>query len=151
MRRLMEIEHTLQYQVRAIGHKLKNYADKKLEAHGITFEQAKLIEYVFHHEEKGVSQKDLERAFQRKGSSISSIVHNLEKNGFIERKTDAKDERKKIIRMQAKGKDVVLDFDQFFSETEHLMMKGLSSEDQVKLFAFLDTINQNLDQENKLL
>lgn len=147
----MDMENTLQYQVRAIGHKTKNYADRKLEAYGLTFEQAKLLEYVHHHEEKGVSQKDLERAFNRKGSSISSIVYNLEKNGFIERKTDVKDERRKIISLQEKGRVLIEDFDTFFAQMEKVMMKGLSGEDQEKLFALLKTVNLNLDEQRNLM
>lgn len=139
----------LQFQVRAIGHKLKNYADKRLEAYGLTGEQARLIDYVYHHEEKGISQKDLEVTFQRKGSSISSIVSNLEKNGFIKRKMDTKDERRKMIYVLAKGRDLVLEFEDLFRETENIMMNGLSHEDQKKLFELLNTVNLNLDQHNK--
>lgn len=58
---------------------MKTIGDKKLETYNLTLEQARFIGYLFQHEDEGISQKDMERAFQRKGSTISSIVHNLEK------------------------------------------------------------------------
>ncbi|WP_025692116.1 MarR family winged helix-turn-helix transcriptional regulator [Paenibacillus zanthoxyli] len=142
----MSKQHTFQYQFRTIGHKLKMLGDKKLESYDLTLEQAHLIDYLYHHEEKGISQKDIERVFQRKGSTVSSIVVNLEKKGFLERKVGATDERKKILSLLPKGKEVVRDFEAFFEELEEVMTSRLSRAEIEKLSRTLSIVIANLDE-----
>ncbi|CAH1226384.1 hypothetical protein PAECIP111891_05944 [Paenibacillus allorhizoplanae] len=79
----MEQNRNLQHQFRMIGLKMKIGVDKKLEAYGLTIEQGLALRFIDGNEEGGVSQKDLEKTFNRKGSSISSLVNNLEKVGAV--------------------------------------------------------------------
>ncbi|ETT84244.1 MarR family transcriptional regulator [Viridibacillus sp. FSL R5-0477] len=127
---------------------MKTIGDKKLETYNLTLEQARFIGYLFQHEDEGISQKDMERAFQRKGSTISSIVHNLEKKGFIERKVDMKDERRRIIHVLPKGKNLVEDFNDFFKEMETTMVNGLDDKEKDALSNMLDKVINNLDYKS---
>ncbi|MGE7932199.1 MarR family winged helix-turn-helix transcriptional regulator [Viridibacillus arvi] len=127
---------------------MKTIGDKKLETYNLTIEQARFIGYLFLHEDEGISQKDMERAFQRKGSSISSIVHNLEKKGFIERKVDMKDERRRIIHVLPKGKNLVEDFNNFFNEMETTMVNGFDDKEKDALSTMLNKVINNLDYKN---
>ncbi|MEK5529383.1 MarR family transcriptional regulator [Viridibacillus sp. FSL R5-0468] len=127
---------------------MKTIGDKKLETYNLTLEQARFIGYLFQHEDEGISQKDMERAFQRKGSTISSIVHNLEKKGFIERKVDMKDERRRIIHVLPKGKNLVEDFNDFFKEMETTMVNGLDDMEKDALSNMLDKVINNLDYKS---
>ncbi|WP_083671661.1 MarR family transcriptional regulator [Viridibacillus sp. FSL H7-0596] len=127
---------------------MKTIGDKKLETYNLTLEQARFIGYLFQHEDEGISQKDMERAFQRKGSTISSIVHNLEKKGFIERKVDIKDERRRIIHVLPKGKNLVEDFNDFFKEMETTMVNGLDDKEKDALSNMLDKVINNLDYKS---
>ncbi|OMC79235.1 hypothetical protein BK130_18790 [Viridibacillus sp. FSL H8-0123] len=139
---------TFQHQFITIGHRMKTIGDKKLETYNLTLEQARFIGYLFQHEDEGISQKDMERAFQRKGSTISSIVHNLEKKGFIERKVDMKDERRRIIHVLPKGKNLVEDFNDFFKEMETTMVNGLDDKEKDALSNMLDKVINNLDYKS---
>ncbi|KOO51924.1 hypothetical protein AMD00_05715 [Viridibacillus arvi] len=141
-------DETLQHQFRTIGHRLKTIGDKKLETYNLTIEQARFIGYLFLHEDEGISQKDMERAFQRKGSSISSIVHNLEKKGFIERKVDMKDERRRIIHVLPKGKNLVEDFNNFFNEMETTIVNGFNDKEKDALSTMLNKVINNLDYKS---
>ncbi|KOS68767.1 hypothetical protein AEA09_09600 [Lysinibacillus contaminans] len=134
-----------QFQIRMIGHQMKQRGDRKLETYDITLEQAHALDFLVAHMDEGITQKHMEKAFQRKGSSISSIVTNLEKKGLVERKTDLTDERRKIIRPLQKGIEIVKDFQVFFEELEAEMTKDFSTEDNELLTSLLNRIIKNLD------
>lgn len=135
-----------QFQIRMIGHQMKQRGDKKLETYDITLEQAHALDFLVAHMDEGITQKHMEKAFHRKGSSISSIVTNLEKKGLVERKTDLTDERRKIIRPLPKGIQIVKEFQVFFEELEEEMIKGFSTEDNELLTSLLNRIIKNLEE-----
>ena len=138
-------ETNYQYQIRMIGHQMKQRGDRKLETYDITLEQAHALDFLVANMDEGITQKHMEKAFRRKGSSISSIVTNLEKKGLVERKTDLTDERRKIIRPLPKGIKIVKDFQVFFEELEAEMTKDFSTEDNALLTSLLNRIIKNLE------
>lgn len=53
-----------------------------------------------------IFQKDIEREFKIKGSSVTSVLNNLEKNGYILRKSVERDKRLKQIVLTEKAESV---------------------------------------------
>lgn len=142
----MHQDRNLQHQFRMIGLKMKIGVDKKLEAFGLTIEQGLALRYIKAHEEGGLSQKDLESTFNRKGSSISSLVNNLEKKDLIMRKADPKDERRNLLRVTPAGRELVGSFDQYFEEFDHSLLKDFTSDESNLLLSFLARIEANVDE-----
>ena len=106
---------------RDIGHKLKRLGDLNLEKEGITFSQLRLLAFLVHRpEDGGVLQRDLEKAFGVRRSSVTAILQNMEKAGIICRESVDGDARKKMIRVTPKGR--VLD------DELRAYMDGLESE-----------------------
>lgn len=134
-----------QFQIRMIGHQMKQQADRKLEFYDITSEQGHALVYLVSHMDELITQKHMEKAFHRKGSSISSIVTNLEKKGLVERKTDLTDERRKIIRPLPKGIAIVKEFQVFFEELEEELTKDFSKDENEQLTSLLNRIIKNLE------
>lgn len=137
-------EINYQFLFRMIGHQMKQLGDKKLESYDITIEQGHALDYLVEHMDEGITQKHMENVFQRRGSSISSIVTNLEKKGLVERKTDLTDERRKIIRPLPKGIAIVEDFQMFFKELDDEMTKGFSADEKEQLVVLLNRMIKNL-------
>ncbi|WP_336865623.1 MarR family transcriptional regulator [Peribacillus frigoritolerans] len=137
-------EANYQFLIRMLGHQMKQLGDKKLEAYNITSEQGHALDYLVTHRDENITQKHMEKVFQRKGSSISSIVTNLEKKGLIERKTDPNDERRKFIHLLPKGFAIVKEFQVFFDELEEDMIKGFSVEEKTTLLNLINRVRQNL-------
>jgi len=149
----MEQERSLQHQFRMIGLMMKLGIDKKLEeldSYGLTVEQGLGIRYINAHEEKGLSQRDLEITFNRKGSSISSLVNNLEKKDLVVRKADPKDDRRKLLRVTPAAKELVLKFDQLFEEFELVLLKGFTTDETNLLFRFLARIEANIAEDTAI-
>jgi len=143
----MQQDRNLQHKFRMIGLMMKINIDKKLEAYGLTVEQGLAIRYIDAHEEGGLSQKDLETTFNRRGSSISSLVTNLEKKDLIVRKADPKDERRKLLRVTPAARELVGAFDQYFEEFDHALLKGFTPDEINLLFRFLTRIEANIDED----
>jgi len=149
----MQQELSLQHQFRMIGLMMKLGIDKKLEgleSYGLTLEQGLAIRYIDAHEEKGLSQKDLEITFNRKGSTISSLVSNLEKKDLVVRKADPKDDRRKLLRVTPPAKELVEAFDQLFEDFEQTLLKGFTADETNLLFRFLARIETNIVEDTAI-
>lgn len=142
-----DVEHsTYQFLFRSISHQLKLIGDEKLDKYELTNYQARILGYINMNEENGVSQVDLEKVTNRKGSSITSMLKVLEKNGFVTRKVDPKDERRKLIYTLPKAKELFDDFNSLFSEIEETITEGMTSKQKEELTASLKLILDNLSK-----
>lgn len=140
-------EHsTYQFLFRAISHQLKLVGDEKLEKYKLTNYQARILGYIDVNEETGVSQVDLEKVINRKGSSITSMLKVLEKNGFITRKVDPNDERRKLIYTLPKAKELFADFNTLFTEIEETITEGMNQKQKEELTESLKLILKNLEK-----
>ncbi len=135
---------TYQFLLRTLSHQMKQAADHKLDEFGVTAEQGHTLSYIYRFEDKQLSQNDLERVFQRRGSSISNSVRNLEQRGLLIRKTNASDERKKILLLTDEGRHLVESFDTVFEDVEGDLVKGFSKAEKAMLEEFLERMTANL-------
>ena len=113
--------------------------------YGLTGKQFFILGFVLKQSKKGeITQKDIENFGNVRKSSVSSIISNLEKNGFIIRKPSEKDSRVNIIlptekayeierKINAKKKKVENEIFSCFSEEEIKQCGKLLSELQNKI------------------
>jgi DNA-binding MarR family transcriptional regulator len=84
--------------------------NKLCQSYGITGKQFMLLNYLYHkecEEKDKFMQKMVEQEFQVRRSTVTSIMQTLEKKGFIMRSTDALDQRKKVIKLTEKAKEII--------------------------------------------
>lgn len=113
--------------------------------YGLTGKQFFILGFILKQSKKGeITQKDIENFGNVRKSSVSSIISNLEKNGFIVRKPSEKDSRVNIIlptekayeierKINAKKKKVENEIFSCFSEEEIKQCGKLLSELQNKI------------------
>lgn len=113
--------------------------------YGLTGKQFFILGFVLKQSKKGeITQKDIENFGNVRKSSVSSIISNLEKNGFIVRKPSEKDSRVNIIlptekayeierKINAKKKKVENEIFSCFSKEEIKQCGKLLSELQNKI------------------
>ena len=138
------MESQIQFMLRAAVHAMRRHADKALVDFDITNEQGHVLSYLYHQGHASTSQYDLQQFFKRKGSTISSIVKNLERKGLIVRKTDMNDERRKILLLTDEGKAIVEGFEHVFHEMDELMLKDFSAAEKLMIEEMLKRMYQNL-------
>lgn len=139
------MELTYQFLLRSLAHQMKNYADRRLDDFGITQEQSHTLGYIYRHQEKGISQKDIMKTSDRKGSTVSSILKNLEKRDLVYRKVNPEDTRSKILKLTDEGITLVESFTKVFDEIEERMILNFAEEDKIKLKEYLEQMMKNLE------
>ena len=136
---------TFQYLFMTITHKMHNGVNGKIEKVGLTGPQARMLGYIVEHEKDGLTQTDLEKPFDRRGASITSMLKSLEKKGFIIRKVDPEDERRKKIYSTEKASEAVKKVEGLFLESEDDITSNLSEEEKTELIRLLNKVIDNLD------
>lgn len=105
---------------RYLGQQFKN------EGINLTREQWSILAILYHSD--GVSQQFLAEATSRDKPSVTRLVDNLEKLGFVERRNHETDRRLNLIFLTDSGKEMQNPILNVVSETIEKATKGLSKE-----------------------
>ena len=131
--------------IRKIENSLNRIFGSVALKYGLTGKQFFILGFILKQSKKReITQKDIENFGNVRKSSVSSIISNLEKSGFIVRKPSEKDSRVNIIlptekayeierKINAKKKKVENEIFSCFSEDEIEKCGQLLSELQKKL------------------
>lgn len=76
-------------------------------------------------------------------SSLTSQLKKLEKNGYIERKTDPKDRRAKRIVLTNKTRIIQDDLHDIFISWSKILLDGLDENERETAFRLLDKMQTN--------
>lgn len=101
--------------------------------------QAQIIRYLKLNSSKKIYQRDLERNFKYRRSTISGILKTMEKKGFIERVSSSTDARLKKIVLTSKIESELKILESHINGFEKMIVKDIDQED---LKVFLKVINQ---------
>ncbi|WPC42599.1 MarR family winged helix-turn-helix transcriptional regulator [Clostridium sp. JS66] len=130
--------------IRSIAIKMKLSSDEKVKKLGLNSQQGRMIGYIYEHQDSGIIQKDLARAFQRTEASITSMLQGLEKKGYIERRIPKENERQKHIYVLPKGAELIEDFNKSVVDTEENIIASLTEQEKETLLALLLKVDRNL-------
>ncbi|MCE5096880.1 MarR family winged helix-turn-helix transcriptional regulator [Staphylococcus devriesei] len=142
------MELTYQYLLRTLAHEMKNYADHKLDEYNVTQEQSHTLGYMYRHKERSITQNELIKTFQRKGSTVSSTLKSLENKGFIYRMVDPNDSRRKNLKLTDAGNELVESFVSIFGEIEAILVKDFKEEEKAQLSSLFERMLDNIKKAN---
>lgn len=144
----MENENTsCSYFIRNIAHLMSNLQDRCLNLYGLSNQQARILMYLSKHNIRGqrnVKRKDLEKFLNLKGSSVTSLMNGLEKNGFLERVQSENDARRKELSLTDKAKQLVQQMDIIFQATDNQLQEGMSEEEKMTFRLLLGIAHNNI-------
>ena len=96
--------------------------------------QALILHYIIvESEKKDIFPKDLEEFLEIKGSSITSLISNLERNGYLRRESLASDGRYKKLVLTEQTLAIQDDITSRINEYMQSIFVGIS-EDDLKVF-----------------
>lgn len=110
--------------------------------------QGWLIHYLYDHRDEDVYQRDIERVFQIRRSSVTGILKNMEKIGLITREAVEGDARLKRIRLTELAIEQHRTVMRSIEQNERDLTEGFTSEEIALLHKLLDRMCENL-QETK--
>ena len=144
----MEEQTSCSYFIKNIAHLMANMQDRCLTMYGLSNQQARILMYMAKHNVRGqrnIKRKDLENFLNLKGSSVTSLMQGLEKNGFIERVPSTDDARRKILSLTDKAKELVQQMDIIFEATDNQLQEGMSEEEKMTFRLLLGIAHNNMN------
>lgn len=130
-----------------ITHQIDVYNNNILSKYGVTHSQAKILVRLSESKEGRLSQREFAR-MGRRNSTITAILNNLERGGFITRVTSEKDARAKFIQITPKGREVQQVAIKNVLDLEDLLVEGFSDEEKILAKMLLKRIADNMKEIN---
>lgn len=129
------------------SHLIGNYHNFLLSQYGITTKQAKVLSYLYHNQDNEIIQKDIEKVFFLRSSTVTSVMGNLEKEGFIERFHSNMDGRVKSIVITSKGNQVQQGIEESLKHLEAKVFDGWEEEEKDELRYLLNKVAENMKKD----
>jgi DNA-binding MarR family transcriptional regulator len=129
-----------------INGRFRRLGDENLSKHGINIAQLRILAYLARNKEKRIVQRDLEEDFGIRRSSVTSILQNMEKNGYLIRENSPEDARVKIVKLTAKGEELDEDLRKYIHLLEKELLQGVTPQEQKTLESVFLKMLANLDQ-----
>lgn len=142
-----DTEHFGKY-INRLSHIIRYTLNTKLTADGVylTGEQCRLLGYVHRRTAAGenVYQRDIEREFGVKRSTVASILANLEKSGYISRTVDRSDARIKMVVLTEKGNSLDKVMKENIEALEREIARGMTEEERRMFFDLIKRATENV-------
>ena len=137
-------EKSLVEKYAAMNRRLKRYFDSFFADFPITSIQGLVLDYLFRNRETDVFQKDLEEYLEIKGSSVTSILDNLEKNGYVRREAVDYDGRLKKLAITEKAYAIEEDIVERVNGYMYSLFRGIPEEEREVFYSVLCKMIDNM-------
>jgi DNA-binding MarR family transcriptional regulator/GNAT superfamily N-acetyltransferase len=137
-RRIAAARRFNRFYTRQIGVLRKNFLDSPY-----SLGEARVIYEIA--SDASPTASDIGRALDLDAGYLSRVLRNFEKRGLVERKVSAKDARQSHLALSPRGRKAFTLLDDLSQRDIGTMLDKLSSEDQARLIAAMDTIETLLD------
>ncbi len=101
------------------------------------------ILYIIHNQGSGYI-KDIVKSSYKDKSTISNIINQLEKKGYVEKFPDADDGRKVKVRLTAQAKKYINEMAEISDCLQKRLFINMSNEEQEIMFLLLNKVERNL-------
>lgn len=108
-----------------------------------------LIHFLYNHRQTPVFQRDIEKMFSIRRSTVTTILNRMENNRLIVRKSVPEDARLKQIVLTEKAIALHHDVERECQQFEQILTNGISEEEQAQFVRILNTMYQNLEAFEK--
>lgn len=134
--------------INRISNRLRRRSKMAQEVLGITGAKGNILDYILIESEKrNVYQKEIEKEFDLRPSTATEVLKNLEKEQLIMRISDETDGRLKKIVFTEKAEAIRNTLRREIEKTEHVLLLGISKEEQEQFLNITKKMLENLEQE----
>lgn len=117
----------------------KSYVDR------VTGTRGWVIGYLYDNRDKDIFQRDIEKTFGIRRSSVTSLLQLLEQNGLIIRTPVKQDARLKKITLTDEALRLHDMISQDIDDIEEQMVQGLSDEEITAFISTIEKLKKNLE------
>lgn len=130
--------------IKKANNSVTRNADKFAQTLGLTSVQISIIDYIAHNEEKDVFQRDIEKEFNIRRATATSSLKLMEDRNLITRTPVKKDARLKQLKLTPKANNLSKQIDDYFNETEKIIIEAIGSENKLTVLNGLSKIINQL-------
>jgi len=145
----MSLPRTIGYELKSLANLIGRYLRERLdkrELNGITGIQGMLIGYLYDNaNEREIFQRDIEREFHIRRSTVTGILQLMEGNGLIVRESVAHDARLKQLRLTAKAVMIHEIIMEEINRVEDKLKTGLSDDEIELFFRVIEKMKRNIE------
>ena len=135
-------EKVLMAIIRAAEH-FKRVHSSVFRNFGLSFPQYNILRVLDASKNGQNKISDVSRIMLVPGANITGLAKRLEKDGFIIKKSDPKDDRVTLLEITPKGKKTLQNIEKEKDQWLELMMKNLSKKEKVELLDKVKLILKN--------
>ncbi len=121
-------------------------ASPVLTPHKLTASQYKVVEYLYNQPVGTVRQIDLQKALSVTNPTLTSIMKNMEKDGWITRSPNPKDRRSKIVALTPRSYKLKEELSDLGNHLEHRFAKHLNPIERFILIRLLTKLLMDKDR-----
>ncbi len=130
---------------------LERTANRECEHHGMTLPQFRALCCITNCGKEGITHSDLCHRLMMSKAPLTGIIDRLERDGFVQRKVDAKDRRVTRIAITAKGEKNWLRVRDDMRKHAFAHCSNLSPEEQQTLVDLLARLLENVAKADPML
>lgn len=121
------------------------------ESDALTGVQGLVIHFLYKHRDQDVCQRDIEKRFNVRRSTVTQTLRLMERNGLVVRSSVDGDARLKKLSLTGKAIQLHEKINCEIDKVEQLVLKGIPQADIDKCFEVLSKVKQNLvDMQNTI-
>lgn len=117
------------YLIKRANLNFDKIANHTLASYGITHSQFKCLKYLYLFDNGSLNQRDLEQYFHMSNPTVTRILQNLEKEGWIKRLANGKDKRHKQLHLTDKALSMQENFKDIANQLETQLTERLTDQE----------------------
>lgn len=142
-----EINNRLFFRLFQVANTLHTKGTQAIEQHGVTTQQWSVLGALSRPQaEQGMSIGDLSKFLLVSRQNLSGILARLERDGYIERVTDADDRRSRKVRLSKQGDQLWAKLQEPIHEFYDKALKDLSFDDRLAFIHYFKKLQANMSQ-----
>lgn len=143
----LKLENQLCFPVYAASRLITRQYQPFLERLGITYPQYLVLMILW--EEDGMPVNDIARKLILNTNTVTPLLKRMEQQGFVKRRRSSKDERKVIVQLTTKGRELQAEAEQIPEKLAGRLVEGeLKVDDLVRLKEMLDSMIRSLSERS---
>ena len=114
----------------------------------LTMVQYKILKYLYINPPATVCQRDIEKFFSMTNPTVTGVLKNLERDGWVERLRNPHDARSKLLQLTDKSLQAKQELFCIGNEIENTFTAELTAEEREQLLQLLKKLVQSFSQSS---
>ncbi len=147
---MLEREKTIGFKARQLSNAIKRNGElqnQQFESRNISMMQRWIIGHLARNEDRDIYQKDLEQELKIGKSTLTEILHVMEKNNLVVRVASKKDGRCKKLVLTKAAEAIHEEIEQGIVEFERRLRNNITDEELQTFFNLVNRMLENVKSE----